>query len=63
MNIINLYFRSVLVGDLRQILLFFSTLTPMKVDILQSPYSSEEIKRAVLDCATTEAPGPDGFSF
>ena len=41
----------------------FSTLTPMQLDFLQSAFSFEEIKRAVWDCGSIKALGPDGFSF
>ncbi|GKD83864.1 hypothetical protein Tco_1350703 [Tanacetum coccineum] len=30
---------------------------------LECEVSKEEIKRAVWDCGTDKAPGPDGFSF
>ena len=41
----------------------FSTLT-LQVDFfLQSPFTYEEIKRAVWNCGSTKAPGPDGFIF
>ncbi|GKE06329.1 cysteine-rich receptor-like protein kinase, partial [Tanacetum coccineum] len=31
--------------------------------LLESPFSLEEVKGAVWDCAGSKAPGPDGFNF
>ena len=34
-----------------------------EADGLETPFMSDEIKRAVWDCGDDRAPGPDGFSF
>ena len=41
----------------------FSNLSQTQVDYLQSPFSREEIKRAVWDCGSNKSPSPDGFAF
>ena len=41
----------------------FKQLTPDENLILESPFSSQEIKNAVWDCGGEKAPGPDGFTF
>nr|GEV88114.1 nucleotide-binding alpha-beta plait domain-containing protein [Tanacetum cinerariifolium] len=42
---------------------FPKTLTLIQQFELESEVSKEEIKRAVWDCGTDKAPGPDGFTF
>nr|KAJ0197333.1 hypothetical protein LSAT_V11C700368880 [Lactuca sativa] len=41
----------------------FSMLSEAQVHFLQTPFSHDEIKRAVWDCGSDKALGPDGFSF
>ncbi|GJX28422.1 hypothetical protein Tco_0236501 [Tanacetum coccineum] len=42
---------------------FPKTLTSVQQSELECEVSKEEIKRAVWDCGTDKAPGPDGFTF
>ncbi|KAL4573741.1 hypothetical protein LXL04_020558 [Taraxacum kok-saghyz] len=41
----------------------FKQLLPHQVSDLEEMASEEEVKRAVWDCGSDKAPGPDGFSF
>ena len=41
----------------------FSSLSEDQRLFLMAPFSSEEVKRAVWDCGSDKAPGPDGFTF
>ncbi|GJX46034.1 RNA-directed DNA polymerase, eukaryota [Tanacetum coccineum] len=38
-------------------------MSPNQITSLDAPFSREEIKRAVWDCGSDKAPGPDGFTF
>ncbi|XP_071695284.1 uncharacterized protein [Rutidosis leptorrhynchoides] len=38
-------------------------LSESEAEFLEREVDNEEIKRAVWDCSSTKAPGPDGFSF
>ncbi|GKA98182.1 RNA-directed DNA polymerase, eukaryota [Tanacetum coccineum] len=42
---------------------FFNRLSLDQSNELESEVSNEEIKRAVWDCGTEKAPGPDGYTF
>jgi hypothetical protein len=37
--------------------------TPAENDLLEHPFSEEEIKKAVFESYASGAPGPDGLSF
>ncbi|PWA47507.1 RNA-directed DNA polymerase, eukaryota [Artemisia annua] len=41
----------------------FLKLSPNQITSLDAPFSCEEIKKAVWDCGSDKAPGPDGFTF
>nr|GEV76473.1 putative RNA-directed DNA polymerase, eukaryota, reverse transcriptase zinc-binding domain protein [Tanacetum cinerariifolium] len=42
---------------------FISPISQCQRDLLERPFSRDEIKLAVWDCGGDKAPGPDGFSF
>lgn len=41
----------------------FKKLNDQQKNLIESPFSMEEVKRAVWDCGDEKSPGPDGFSL
>lgn len=42
---------------------YFLTLSDLEISELERRVSIDEIRKAVWDCGSDKAPGPDGFSF